>query len=168
MHCLKLPGQRLRARDFEPQVAEFQIRVAVMNGFTALGIPVTETVGSVCPGKGDIQPSVALCNRVPSRYLFRLVGTSPSFGDYPIKDWSREEYVAFTLALLRITHGKGALLPDYQSYLRQSGHVLINLLSEVGQAKRDILDRRSAEKYLLPETASQLRAYQVFRPDDAE
>ena len=45
MQCLKLPGQRLRARDFEPQVAEFQIRVAVMNGFTALGIPVTETVG---------------------------------------------------------------------------------------------------------------------------
>ena len=35
MQCLKLPGQRLRARDFEPQVAEFQIRVAVMNGFTA-------------------------------------------------------------------------------------------------------------------------------------
>ena len=29
----------------EGRVAEFQIRVAVMNGFTALGIPVTETVG---------------------------------------------------------------------------------------------------------------------------
>ena len=45
MHCLKLPGQRLSARDFEPQVAEFQIRVAVLNGFTALGIPVPETAG---------------------------------------------------------------------------------------------------------------------------
>jgi len=45
MHCLKLLGQRLSARDFERQLAEFQIRVAVMNGFTALGIPVTETVG---------------------------------------------------------------------------------------------------------------------------
>ena len=45
MQCLKLVGQRLRARDFERQVAEFQIRVAVLNGFTALGIPVTETVG---------------------------------------------------------------------------------------------------------------------------
>ncbi|MCL7466850.1 IS5/IS1182 family transposase, partial [Phaeovulum sp. NW3] len=32
-------------RDFERQVAEFQIRVAVLNGFTALGIPVTEAVG---------------------------------------------------------------------------------------------------------------------------
>ena len=45
MHCLKLPGQRLAARDFDRQVAEFQVSVAVLNGFTALGIPVTETVG---------------------------------------------------------------------------------------------------------------------------
>jgi hypothetical protein len=33
------------ARDFDPQVAELQVRVAVMNGFAALGIPVTEAVG---------------------------------------------------------------------------------------------------------------------------
>ena len=45
MHCLKLLGQRLTARDFDRQVAELQIRVAVLNGFTALGIPVTEVVG---------------------------------------------------------------------------------------------------------------------------
>jgi hypothetical protein len=45
MHCVKLLGQRLGARDFGRQVAEFQVRVAVLNGFTALGIPVTETVG---------------------------------------------------------------------------------------------------------------------------
>ena len=42
MHCVKLLGQRLAARDFDRQVAEFQVRVAVLNGFTALGIPVTE------------------------------------------------------------------------------------------------------------------------------
>ena len=42
---VKLLGQRLAARDFDRQVAEFQVRVAVLNGFTALGIPVTETVG---------------------------------------------------------------------------------------------------------------------------
>ena len=41
----KLLGQRLAARDFDRQVAEFQVRVAVLNGFTALGIPVTEAVG---------------------------------------------------------------------------------------------------------------------------
>jgi len=45
MRCVKLLGQRLAARDFDRQVAEFQVRVAVLNGFTALGIPVTEVVG---------------------------------------------------------------------------------------------------------------------------
>lgn len=45
MHCVKLLGQRLMARDFDRQVAEFQVRVAVLNGFTALGTPITETVG---------------------------------------------------------------------------------------------------------------------------
>ena len=45
MHCVKLLGQRLMARDFDRLVAEFQVRVAVLNGFTALGIPVTEAVG---------------------------------------------------------------------------------------------------------------------------
>jgi hypothetical protein len=55
MHCVKLLGQRLpymvcrqtitgqrMARDFDRQIAEFQIRVAVLNGYTALGIPVTK------------------------------------------------------------------------------------------------------------------------------
>ena len=41
----KLLGQRLMARDFDRQLAEFQVRVAVLNGFTALGIPVTKALG---------------------------------------------------------------------------------------------------------------------------
>ena len=45
MHCMKLLGQRLMARDFDRQVAEFQVRVAVLNGFTALGTPITEVAG---------------------------------------------------------------------------------------------------------------------------
>jgi hypothetical protein len=45
MHCVKLLGQRLSARDFDRQVAEFQVRVAVLNGYTALGIPVTKIAG---------------------------------------------------------------------------------------------------------------------------
>ncbi len=44
MHCLKLLGQSLMARDFERQVAEIQIRIAVLNRYTATGIPVTESV----------------------------------------------------------------------------------------------------------------------------
>ena len=58
MHCVKLPGQRLTlmvcrqttvvqrmARDIGRQVAGLKIRIAVLNGYTALGIPVTEAVG---------------------------------------------------------------------------------------------------------------------------
>jgi hypothetical protein len=45
MHGVKLLGQGLAARDFDRQVAEFQIRLTVLNGFTVLGIPETKTVG---------------------------------------------------------------------------------------------------------------------------
>jgi hypothetical protein len=45
MPCVKPLGQRLMANDFDRQVAEFQIPVAVLNGFTALGIPVTQALG---------------------------------------------------------------------------------------------------------------------------
>jgi hypothetical protein len=45
MHCVKLLGQRLSAREFDRQVAEFQVRVSVLNGFTALGTPITEVGG---------------------------------------------------------------------------------------------------------------------------
>jgi hypothetical protein len=41
----KLLGQRLMARDFDRQVAELQVLIAVLNGCTALDIPVTEAVG---------------------------------------------------------------------------------------------------------------------------
>jgi len=44
MHCVKLLGQRLMARDFDRQVAELQVRIAILNRYTALGIPVTEAV----------------------------------------------------------------------------------------------------------------------------
>ena len=33
------------ARDFDRQVAEHQVRVAVVNGFTALGTPATKVEG---------------------------------------------------------------------------------------------------------------------------
>lgn len=45
MHFVKRLGPRLMARDFDRQVAEIQVRIAVLNGYTALGIPVTESVG---------------------------------------------------------------------------------------------------------------------------
>ncbi|PVZ48384.1 IS5 family transposase [Thalassobacter stenotrophicus] len=45
MHCMKLLGQSLMARHFDRQVAEIQVRIAVLNRYTALCIPVTEPVG---------------------------------------------------------------------------------------------------------------------------
>lgn len=45
MHCLKRLGQSLIARNFDRQVAELHIRVAVRNRDTALGIAVTEPIG---------------------------------------------------------------------------------------------------------------------------
>lgn len=45
MHCVKLLGQRLSARDFHRQVAEFQVRVAVLNGCTAPGTSIAEAAG---------------------------------------------------------------------------------------------------------------------------
>ncbi len=45
MHCVKLLAQRLMTRDFDRRVAELQVRIVVLNGHTALGIPVTEPVG---------------------------------------------------------------------------------------------------------------------------
>jgi hypothetical protein len=45
MHGVKLLRQSLMARDFDRQIAELQVRIAVLNGYTALGTPVTEAVG---------------------------------------------------------------------------------------------------------------------------
>lgn len=45
MHCKKLIGQSLMVRDIDRHVAEIQFRVAVLNRYTALGIPATELVG---------------------------------------------------------------------------------------------------------------------------
>ena len=42
--CVKLLGQSLMARDFDRQVDVLQVRIAVLNGYTALGIPVTRPV----------------------------------------------------------------------------------------------------------------------------
>ena len=45
MPCVKLLGQRLMARDFDRQVAGFLVRGAVLNGYTAPGIPVPKVAG---------------------------------------------------------------------------------------------------------------------------
>ena len=44
MNCIKQLGQRLMAKAFDRQVAEVQIRAAILNRFTALGTPTTTRV----------------------------------------------------------------------------------------------------------------------------
>lgn len=44
MHCIKLLGQRLTARDFDRQATEVHVRIAILNRFTALGTPLTRAV----------------------------------------------------------------------------------------------------------------------------
>ena len=41
MRCFKLLGERVMARDFDRQVAELQVRAAILNRFTRLGTPIT-------------------------------------------------------------------------------------------------------------------------------
>ena len=57
MNCMRLIGQKLAAvrprtrtdggstLTFDRQTAEIQVRIAILNRFTALGIPVTQPVG---------------------------------------------------------------------------------------------------------------------------
>jgi hypothetical protein len=44
MRCFKLLGERVMARDFDRQVAELQVRAAILNHFTRLGTPTTVAV----------------------------------------------------------------------------------------------------------------------------
>jgi len=44
MRCFKLLSERLLARDFDRQVAELQVRAAILNWFTRLGTPKTVAV----------------------------------------------------------------------------------------------------------------------------
>ncbi|MEB5929075.1 IS5/IS1182 family transposase, partial [Acinetobacter schindleri] len=44
MHCIKLLGDKLSARNFDSQVNEMHARVAILNKFTELGRPHTQVV----------------------------------------------------------------------------------------------------------------------------
>ncbi len=41
------------ARVFDRQLAGTRVRVAVLNGYTGLGMPVAEAVGQGRPGRGE-------------------------------------------------------------------------------------------------------------------
>ena len=82
MYCVKLPGQSLMARDFDRQVAELQIRAAVLNGYTALGIPVTEPVGLGHVDKWRTQRRIDVMSMKPRKLsaVLSILGISPRSG----------------------------------------------------------------------------------------
>jgi hypothetical protein len=45
MRCFKPLGERVTSRDFDRQIAELQIRAAILNRFTELGTPLTQPAG---------------------------------------------------------------------------------------------------------------------------
>ncbi len=57
-------GQRLTARDFVRQVVEFRIRVAVLNGYTALGYPSLKPLNETVRGSGNPH-TYAICASEP-------------------------------------------------------------------------------------------------------
>lgn len=89
MHLVKRLGQRPSARDFDRQLAEFQVRVAVPTGFTKLGIPVTDAVGQVCPEKGGIRSTTYTCLPCrPEREAFPA-GNRRRPEARAVEDWTR-------------------------------------------------------------------------------
>ena len=52
---MKLLGQRPMSRNLDRQTAELQTRIAILNRFTALGIPVTQPVVEPQTGKGKVR-----------------------------------------------------------------------------------------------------------------
>lgn len=47
---------------------ELQVRIAVLNGYTSLGIPVTVAVEQFRPGKGEIRSGPDLRNKAHSEH----------------------------------------------------------------------------------------------------
>ena len=77
MNCVKLLGQKLSARDFDRQTAELQVRIAILNRYTALGIPVTQPVA--LPPRGERGPLAfrQFAQQGPSGvYTVRRMGTA--------------------------------------------------------------------------------------------
>ncbi len=87
MNCIKLPGQSLMARDFERQVAALQVRIAVLNSYTAFGIPVTVAAqDKSVRGKGNCAQKPICATRRGAGEILKscaVFGLSPASGQRP-------------------------------------------------------------------------------------
>ncbi|OLS42699.1 hypothetical protein BV392_20195, partial [Rhodovulum sulfidophilum] len=67
---LKLFGERIMSRDPDRQTAEIQIRIAIMNRFSALGRAEIEAIARKVTGKGIVRPINDLRNNAQPRPRF--------------------------------------------------------------------------------------------------
>ncbi len=63
MHCIKLLGDKLSARNFQSQVNEIHARMAVLNKFTDLGRPHTQSCHLNLAQLGSLLSFKPLCNK---------------------------------------------------------------------------------------------------------
>ena len=76
MRCFKLLGERVMARDFDRQVAELQIRAAILNRFTALGTPKLSASDDSVQQKGKLDLRL-ICATEPLMGILNRNGRNP-------------------------------------------------------------------------------------------
>lgn len=62
MRCLRAFGERIASHEPDRQIAEIQIRIALMNGFNALATAESGRVAGDDPAKGHVRLDVDFCN----------------------------------------------------------------------------------------------------------
>jgi hypothetical protein len=72
MRCFKLLRERVLARDFDRQVADLQVRAAVLNRFTRLDTPITVPVLLNRPKIASSRFSLDLLNKAGCEGTLRL------------------------------------------------------------------------------------------------
>lgn len=65
MRCFKLLGERVMACDFDRQVAEWQIRAAILNRFIRLGTPTTVAMPHFRLGSGELRAQLIYVSKPP-------------------------------------------------------------------------------------------------------
>lgn len=94
---LTLLGEPVMSRDFDRRVAVPLIRAASLNRFTALGTPIAQRAGLLCPGKGKLRPTDDLRNKACATRTASSQARLPN----PPKQANLKPAVSFRLDKLR-------------------------------------------------------------------
>jgi hypothetical protein len=103
MHCVELLGQLLCVSDFDRQITKFHVRVAILNGITALGTPITDGRRIGLSKERGLRPSAVLCNRgqdTENRFcsITKLNGQKISPCEMAIAHWLCQTVIKVDLA----------------------------------------------------------------------